>query len=165
MNVRLLTRTESSRKRLYRADALQRLAQKICDGEGVEQDVEISLLFCDDPMIWELNRTYRKKDMPTDVLSFVAENPLHQSAQTLFLGDIVISLETVEARFPQNAAAMRDEVRLLFCHGVLHLLGHTHNKAVDQKRMIAKQALYLNIPPEAAWGDIKSTPLGTPRKR
>ena len=43
------------------------------------------------------------------------------------LGDIVISLETVERNCNANRSAMRDEIRLLFCHGLLHILGYAHD--------------------------------------
>ena len=141
-------RNESQVKRLYRRDVIERLAERVCAGEGVKGDAELSVLFCDDDLIHELNNTYRKKDKPTDVLSFAQE----ESAGNLrILGDIVISLETVQARFPGDAAAQRQEVRLLFCHGLLHLLGHTHDNAKSQNAMAQKQAEYLDLPLGAAW--------------
>jgi probable rRNA maturation factor len=104
------------------------------------------VLFCDDPFIAELNRKYRKKNRPTDVLAF-AQGPLpvrlYRSATPHVLGDIVISLETVERNCRCDRAAMRDEVRLLFCHGILHLLGYQHGTARDLAAMVVKQNDYL----------------------
>ncbi len=151
--VHLLIRSESEEKHLYRSDVLQRIAQRICAGEDVAQPVELSVLFCDDPFIRTLNLQYRKKDCPTDVLSFAQEGAQHEGS--LLLGDIVISLATVAGRCGGDRKAMRDEVRLLFCHGMLHLLDYTHATTRDRDRMTAKQAEYLGVPLTAAW-------LGTP---
>ena len=149
MNVELVVRNESDRKYLYRSDVLHRLAERVFTGEGVKRDVEVSALFCDDPFIQNLNRQYRKKDSPTDVLSFAQTDTGHGPLQVL--GDIVISLETVERQCDGERQRMRDEVKLLFCHGLLHLLGNTHETQEKQERMQAKQAAYLGITQQAAW--------------
>lgn len=155
--VRLLVRNESKRKRLYRKDDLRRLAERICAGEEFTDDAELSLLLCDDAFIAELNRKYRKKDSPSDVLSFGQSAKAVWAAQPYaVLGDIVISLETVERRCAGDRTAMRDEVRLLFCHGLLHLLGYEHGSVRGRKRMAEKQAEYLGINIEVAWPDLSS---------
>ena len=153
MKLNVLLRNESSRKGLYRADVLKRLARAVCECENLAQDAELSVLFCDDPAIQELNRRYRGKNEPTDVLSFGQWAEIGQASgeKQLVLGDIVISLETVEGRYPGDRQAMRDEVRLLFCHGLLHLLGYTHDTAAERKAMRAKQAQYLHVDASAAW--------------
>ncbi|MCK5861173.1 MAG: rRNA maturation RNase YbeY [Candidatus Hydrogenedentes bacterium] len=139
----------STVKRLYRHRTLHSLAQKICFGEEVQEDIELSVLFCDDPFIQELNQHYRGKNKSTDVLSFQQETPV--STGLNILGDIVISLETVQRFCKGERVAMGDEMRLLFCHGLLHLLGHTHTKQSDQNIMLKKQAQYLDIEVEDAW--------------
>ena len=141
-------RNESARKRFYRRDVLARIAERIWAGERLRGQAEVSLLLCDNARIRELNRTYREKDTPTDVLSFAQESD--EALPIRLLGDIVISLETVE-RNCAEPDAVRREVRLLFCHGMLHLLGYTHDTAPERKRMAAKQAEYLCWPLEAAW--------------
>jgi probable rRNA maturation factor len=150
MTVHLSIRNESARKRLYSAPALRRLAEKICSGEGVTGEAEISLLFCDDDFIQTLNQQYRKKNEATDVLSFQADVEGLPPEGHAVLGDIVISLETVEQR-NGTRDAMRNEIYLLFCHGALHLLGYTHGKPAERRVMAAKQAEYLGLAPEAAW--------------
>jgi probable rRNA maturation factor len=154
--VHLVVRNDSRLKGLYRVDDLQRLAQHICNGEQYSRDAELSLLLCDDALISDLNRTYRKRRGPTDVLSFgycaQREHPPTAQDGVSFsvLGDIVISLETVEARCAGDRAAMRNELRLLFCHGLLHLLGFVHDTKSRRARMQAKQAQYLGIGQEEA---------------
>ena len=150
MKVHLDIRNESTRKHLYRRDALCRLAKRICLAEGVREAVELSVLLCDDPFIAGLNKTYRNKRGPTDVLSF-GQEPAGTFHGVRVLGDIVISLETVERHCEGDRAAMRGEVRLLFCHGLLHLLGYTHGSPVGQREMNEKQAQYLGLSTEAAW--------------
>ncbi len=140
MNVHLDVRNESAHKNLYRSDNLRRLAQLVCESEHIDRDVEISLLFCDDAFMTTLNRDYRKRNTPTDVLSFgELPDPFSPPGHPRVLGDIVISLETVEARNMGDAAAMRDEVRALFCHGLLHLLGYDHQTARGRREMFGKQ--------------------------
>ena len=146
--VRLSVQQESSRKRLYRRDVLERLAARICAGEGAGA-VEVSVLFCDDARIRALNKAYRKKDRATDVLSFEQEAGPIPGVRVL--GDIVISLETVEGRGRGDRARMRDDVRLLFCHGMLHLLGYDHATPRERDRMAEKQARYLGVSKVAAW--------------
>jgi probable rRNA maturation factor len=141
---------ESARTGLYRKDVLTRLAERICEGElEGAADIEVSVLFCDDPRIRSLNKAYRGKDKATDVLSFPqGDSPV---PGTCVLGDIVISLETVEGRNADDPAAMREDVRLLFCHGMLHLLGYDHGTAEERRVMVQKQAQYLGVPTDAAW--------------
>lgn len=152
--IHLEVKNNSARKRFHTRPDLQRLARRILAGEGVEEDVELSLLLCDDPFIRDLNRNWRNKDAPTDVLAFGQDVPAPPGAARV-LGDIVISLETVErqcrAGGDLDRGAMRREVRLLFCHALLHLLGWEHDTAAARKAMNAKQARYLNLAMDAAW--------------
>jgi probable rRNA maturation factor len=142
---------------MFRRDDLLWLAERVCAGERAAERLgdaaELSVLFCDDPFIAELNRTYRHVDDPTDVLSF-GPSPEIKTApgKPAVLGDIVVSLETVERRCGGDRAAMRKEIRLLLCHGLLHLLGSQHDTAGAQTRMAAKQAQYLGMEVNAAWG-------------
>lgn len=149
MSVTLYVQSESTRKRFYRRDDLTRLAKRICAGEGITEPVEVSVLFCDDDAIRVLNKQYRGEDKATDVLSFEQDGFAAPGASVL--GDIVISLETAEERHPGNPAGMRDEVRLLFCHGLLHLLGHDHQTAEQRRLMTELQARYLRVALDSAW--------------
>ena len=145
--IHLMARSRSVRKGLYRRDVLRRLAERVCQGEGFKREAEVSVLFCDDAFIGELNRKYRRRASATDVLAFAqAPRAALPPGHRTILGDIVISLETVEAGCGGDRAAMRDEIRLLFCHGLLHLLGCTHDTAGRRDRMLAKQAEYLGVP-------------------
>jgi probable rRNA maturation factor len=136
---------------MYRTDVLCRLLERVVTCEGYKAEAQLNVLLCDDAYIAELNRAYRRKRGPTDVLSFEYESIPGTDVERPLLGDIVISLETVERRCGGACEAMRQEIRLLFCHGVLHLLGQEHDTAAKRRAMAAKQARYLGITPEEAW--------------
>jgi len=72
------------------------------------------------------------------------------------LGDLVISLETVERRYPGDVVNMRNEVCLLFCHGMLHLLGYDHRTRHEKETMMRAQAEVLGISLDAAWRQGKA---------
>lgn len=149
MGVTLDIRNVSDRKRLYRRAALCRLAEKVCGGEGLEGDTELSLLFCDNDFMRALNKDFRNSNRPTDVLSFEQDRNHYPGPQVL--GDIVISLETAESNCQGDRTLMREEVCMLFCHGLLHLLGYDHATTKERTVMTGKQAQYLGISDDAAW--------------
>ena len=148
--VHLIIQNQSGIKRLYNTTTLRALAETVCRGEGLQSDAEISLLLCDDPFIQTLNHKYRNKNTPTDVLSFEQGNTPGQEGPCI-LGDIVISLETIQCRCQEQRSAMVEELKLLFCHGLLHLLGHDHATNKTKAQMQQLQARYLGCTSEAAW--------------
>ena len=101
-----------------------------------ETDAELSILLCDDATIHELNREYRAVDRPTDVLAFPLPDD-HGSPPGLprTLGDVVISVETAARQARQRRRTLIAEVSTLLIHGLLHLLGHDHERQVDRAAM------------------------------
>jgi probable rRNA maturation factor len=96
---------------------------------------ELSLLLTDDATIHELNRVYRQKDKPTDVLAFAQrEGELGDSAGRL-LGDVVISVPTARRQAGDARRSVGDEVLWLLAHGLLHLLGWDHDTPARDARM------------------------------
>jgi rRNA maturation RNase YbeY len=84
------------------------------------------------------------------------------------LGDIIISLETVESNCCGDTDTMREEVRMLVCHGLLHLLGYDHGTEEEKTIMHQKQAEYLGVSEDAAWDfgpKKKRTPLNSQGER
>ena len=75
-----------------------------------------------DSEIHTLNRQYRGKDQPTDVLSF----PLADAVQPSLLGDVVISVETAARQAQRRGHSFREELQILLIHGILHLLDYDH---------------------------------------
>lgn len=87
---------------------------------------EIVLAFVADPEIQDLNRRFRKKDKPTDVLSF----PLNERGADgkFYLGDIIISIPTAMAQAAEFGHSLDRELEYLTVHGFLHLLKFEHGK-------------------------------------
>ncbi len=110
--------------------------QTLLQREGVTAEAEISLLFCDDENIRQLNAAYRGQDRPTDVLSFAQE-------ELPVLGDIVISLPTAQRQADAAGWGLDCEVTLLAVHGLLHLLGYDDETAAGAAEMQAKTVTAL----------------------
>jgi probable rRNA maturation factor len=95
---------------------------------------EVDVLLASDNTLRELNKKFRGKDKPTDVLSFPA--PAEISDQ--HAGDLAISLETAARQAATYGHTLRDEVRILLLHGLLHLSGLDHE--TDNGRMATREA-------------------------
>jgi probable rRNA maturation factor len=93
---------------------------------------ELAILLADDAAVRALNRRWRGRDNPTNVLSFPAA-PV-EGAPTL-LGDIVLAFETVAAEAGEQRKSLADHVRHLVVHAALHLLGHDHEQEDEATRM------------------------------
>lgn len=87
---------------------------------------ELSVVLCDDREISELNSRWRGIDKFTDVLSFPQDDP-----DKVLLGDIVISVETAKEQAAAREYDVKDEIRVLLVHGLLHLMGYDHEGAVE----------------------------------
>lgn len=95
---------------------------------------EIEVLLADDRVLQRLNRHFRHQNKPTDVLSF----PAAAEAGSTHMGDLAISLETAARQAEEHGHTLRDEVRVLLLHGILHLRGMDHE--VDGGEMAAREA-------------------------
>jgi rRNA maturation RNase YbeY len=113
-----------------------------------ESGAELSVALVGDAEIRRLNRDYRRKDAPTDVLAFAMREGLHADVHAGVLGDVVISLDTAARQAAARGVPIADEVRVLLAHGVLHLLGYDHERSpAEARRMFAKQrALLARLP-------------------
>jgi rRNA maturation RNase YbeY len=129
---------ESKKLKLSAAQA-RKLVQEVL--ACIESDLalkhitEVNLLITDDERIREINKEYRKKDKPTDVLSFPQFTPAEVQGKKRpkdtfnpYLGDLVISSETTLKQARRFAVTPREELVRLIVHGVLHLCGYDHEK-------------------------------------
>jgi probable rRNA maturation factor len=105
-------------------------------------DFEVSLLFTDDAAMRELNRAWRSKDKPTNVLSFPA-NPPPGAPGPRSLGDVVLAFETVAKEAEAEGKTLADHAAHLIVHGVLHLLGHDHETEAEAQAMEALEVKAL----------------------
>lgn len=93
--------------------------------------IRFDISFCEDKTIWQINKEYRKKDSPTDVITFSLfvddENALIYR-KTADLGQIIVSVETAKK---QAKESLEKEILTLICHGILHLFGFDHLNKKD----------------------------------
>ncbi len=128
---------------------LQALAEKAVEaavGElrlGISRPTELSLVFTDDASIRELNREWRNKDKPTNVLSFPAFPISVGDAPGPMMGDIIIARETVEREAALEEKPFDHHLIHLIVHGFLHLLGHDHEVAEEAEEMEQYERLIL----------------------
>lgn len=104
--------------------------------------VEVSILLTDDAHIQELNRTYRGKDKPTNVLSFESDESAHL-VENCLLGDIVISYETLLKEAKEQQKEPLSHFIHLAVHGLCHLLGYDHERG--EKEADEMEALEIKI--------------------
>ncbi|MEM9539811.1 MAG: rRNA maturation RNase YbeY [Cyanobacteria bacterium P01_E01_bin.42] len=110
---------------------------------------EVSLRLSSDREIRSLNARYRQKDAPTDVLAFAAlEVDFPQAeleGEPIYLGDIVISVETAARQAIQQGHSLKIELAWLASHGFLHLLGWDHPDEENLRKMLDRQRILLKI--------------------
>ena len=100
-------------------------------------DVELSIVLCNDAFIRPLNRDYRGKDYATDVLSFSQQEG--EGFESPMLGDVIISLEKTQSQSKEHGKTFAEEFALLLVHGILHLLGYDHEEDQEAEDMEAKE--------------------------
>ena len=102
---------------------------------------ELSVLFCDDAFIADLNKKYRDIEGPTDVLSFEqGDEYIDDEDITWFnAGDIVISLDTLKKNAEQFEVDVNEELKRLLMHGILHLDGMDHADNSPEQDMLQFQ--------------------------
>lgn len=124
---------------------VEKLLQHAAKVENIEDDSEVSITFVTNEAIHEINRTYRDKDQPTDVISFALEELGEGEIEILgddmprVLGDIIISIDRTKEQAEEYGHSFERELGFLAVHGFLHLLGYDHMTDEDEKAMFGKQ--------------------------
>lgn len=106
---------------------------------------EVSVVLADDARVKELNRDYRGKDKPTNVLSFPGSDDLDSP----LLGDVILARETVEREAIDEAKSFEHHFGHLIVHGMLHLLGFDHltdDEAAEMEALETEILAALDIP-------------------
>ena len=128
--------------------------EKTLLAENVPTTIEISLMITGQEQIQALNRDYRGKDQPTDVLSFaLQENKESEDAQAfigppdglLHLGEIIISYPQAEVQASERGHSVKKELAELIIHGILHILGYDHEKVELEPAMAAREKAILAL--------------------
>ncbi len=130
---------------------LRKIAKLSLKQEGINVPCRVSVIFCDNEYIQEINKDQRGIDAPTDVLSFpntdslngqLVYEPYDLERGRLYLGDIIISIERAVAQAQEYGHSVDREIGFLFCHGMYHIMGYDH---VDgSNTMFEKQEIVLN---------------------
>jgi len=99
-------------------------------------ETEVTVVFLNDKQIRWYNNEFRKKDYPTDVLSF----PVNESTEDgHYLGDILISMERTASQAREKHHTVHKELKILLLHGILHLLGYDHESDNGQMDRLERQ--------------------------
>ena len=107
-------------------------------------DAELSILLVDDPHIAGLNKTWRRKNGPTNVLAFSLTEGEDLIMAGNLLGDIVISVDTAAREARKEGISVHHRLKVLLVHGFLHLLGYDHEKSDSEaERMFRKEREFL----------------------
>ncbi|MGZ8217201.1 rRNA maturation RNase YbeY [Methylomagnum sp.] len=115
----------------------QRWADAAAEGEGAE----VSIRLVDEAESAELNRTYRGKDKPTNVLSFPFEVP--EGVPNDLLGDLVICVPVIEREAREQGKTSAAHWAHMVVHGLLHLQGYDHSEDDEAEAMEAKEIAIL----------------------
>ncbi|KIL46035.1 rRNA maturation factor [Jeotgalibacillus campisalis] len=127
---------------------VEELLRFAADKEEVKNG-ECSVTFVTNHKIQEINKMYRGKDQPTDVISFAMEDEAEGEISVLseemprMLGDIIISVQVAKEQAEEYGHSFARELGFLALHGFLHLLGYDHIKESDEAVMFRRQNVLL----------------------
>lgn len=110
---------------------------------------EVAVLLCGDERIRELNRRFRGKPDPTDVLSFPREEGRKGEP---VCGDIAVSLDTLGRNAARFGTSENDEMKRLLVHGLLHLAGMDHGRGKSGGMLALQEKLLLQLQPDPIYG-------------
>lgn len=133
---------------------IDELLQYAADYLKLPEDTEMSVTFMDNAAIQVINRDYRDKDQPTDVISFALEEETEEELPIIFddemptmprnLGDIMISVERAKEQASEYGHSYDRELGFLALHGFLHINGYDHMTPEDEKEMFGLQKEILD---------------------
>jgi probable rRNA maturation factor len=106
-------------------------------------DGELSILLLDDSQIAVLNKTYLKREGPTNVIAFPMREGEFGEVTPNLLGDVVISLETTAKESKIAGIPMEERLLELTIHGILHLFGYDHEKSEKEARRMDQKSRQL----------------------
>jgi len=117
---------------------LRRMVKAAARSEG-RADLECAVRLTTDRVIHELNRDYRSKDKPTDVLAFAQREGEGGDLHPEILGDVVISVDTARRQAAERGTTLGREADRLLIHGLLHLLGYDHERSPAEARRMQRR--------------------------
>ena len=131
---------------------LQDIARQVLVAQGAGAEVELGLVIATEERVKKLNRDYRGRDEPTDVLAFSAREevgadlpPFVQPPDgVLHLGEVIISYPQAAIQAEEHRHSIKKEIAILIIHGVLHLLGYEHDEPKREQQMRTREAEILS---------------------
>lgn len=109
-------------------------------------DAELSLSVIDDDTMATLNRQYRQRQGPTNVLAFSMREGLFTEIAPQVLGDVIISAQTAERERLAMEISLEERINMLLIHGILHLIGYDHERSeIDAVAMHDKEEALLSL--------------------
>lgn len=121
---------------------LAQIAESVLDMEGVTS-AEISVALVDDLAIHDVNRQFLEHDYPTDVISFLLNEPGEVASSRHIDGEVVISGETARRCAAEIGCEPTHELALYFIHGLLHLCGYDDHSPADRQQMRRRERSHL----------------------
>ena len=128
-----ITRTGAGKK--FPTRALKKIAQAILDLIG-QAEAELSLALIGNAEMQKFNAQYRRKDYPTDVLSFPTDETLPVGYRVL--GDVIISVQMARQQAKERDRTTDEEMVTLLIHGIVHLLGYDHERSAKDARVMKR---------------------------
>ena len=131
---------------------LQGIAEQVLVAQGVSSSAELGLVIASQEKVQQLNRSYRGKDEPTDVLAFSTTEEIgvdlppfvQPPDEVLHLGEVIISYPQAVIQAEEHHHSIKKEIAILIIHGVLHLLGYEHDKHELEHQMTAREKEILS---------------------
>jgi len=137
-----------NRQRSLKTDAreIRALVTRVLEGESAGVGL-VGVVMLRDAAMAELNARYRGRPGPTDVLSFPAGTAGWPAEEPAWLGEVVVSVDRARAQAAERRRRVRDELRRLIVHGVLHLCGYRDDLPRQRVRMRRREDHYLRPSP------------------
>lgn len=123
-------------------DRLNKLTKLILEGERASDKISLNIILTDNSYIKRLNSKFRGIESPTDVLAFPAQDFVLPTGLP-FIGEVYVSLEQAQEQAQDSGVSLQEEVERLVSHGILHLLGYSHENQETQEEMDKKTEYYL----------------------
>jgi probable rRNA maturation factor len=130
--------THACRHHPSHARYLATLATRIYREQKTSMQARTEIILCSDRVIRTLNRRFRHKDKPTDVLSFTYNDPD-------LLGEIYVSVDRAAVQARRFGHSYRDELARLVTHGMFHLLGYDHHTVAERAKMESMERRYVSL--------------------
>ncbi len=114
---------------------------KSAHNEGVQVD-EISVIFCSDSYLLDMNRMHLNHDYYTDIITF---NYNEEGEELVIAGDLFISVDRVKENAQEYSVTFEEELNRVIIHGVLHLVGYNDETDIERAEMRQKEDYYLGL--------------------